>query len=62
MSRKSSDEEAFSGLAFKIMTDPFVGSLTFVRVYSGVVEVGAGRISTCPPRVGEAGELHSSVP
>ena len=39
MGRKSSDEEAFSGLAFKIMTDPFVGSLTFVRVYSGVLEV-----------------------
>ncbi len=39
MSRKSSDDEPFSGLAFKIMTDPFVGSLTFVRVYSGVLEV-----------------------
>jgi hypothetical protein len=32
--RKPSDDEKFSGLAFKIMTDPFVGSLTFVRVYS----------------------------
>lgn len=32
--RKASDEEKFSGLAFKIMTDPFVGSLTFLRVYS----------------------------
>ncbi len=39
MSRKSSDEEPFSGLAFKIMTDPFVGSLT-VRIYSGVLEAG----------------------
>lgn len=39
MSRDASDEAPFSGLAFKIMTDPFVGSLTFVRVYSGVLEV-----------------------
>jgi elongation factor G len=36
--RKSADDEPFSGLAFKIMTDPFVGSLTFVRIYSGVLE------------------------
>ncbi len=36
--RKASDEEPFSGLAFKIMNDPFVGSLTFVRLYSGVLE------------------------
>jgi elongation factor G len=40
MSRKPSDEEPFSALAFKIMTDPFVGSLTFFRVYSGVVNAG----------------------
>ena len=40
-SRKSSDSEPFSGLAFKVMTDPFVGSLTFVRVYSGKVEAGS---------------------
>jgi len=40
MSRKPSDEEAFSALAFKIMTDPFVGSLTFFRVYSGVINAG----------------------
>ena len=35
--RHSSDDEPFAGLAFKIMSDPFVGSLTFVRIYSGVV-------------------------
>ena len=35
--RHSTDDEPFSALAFKIMTDPFVGSLTFIRVYSGVV-------------------------
>ncbi|MDB5905810.1 MAG: fusA, partial [Betaproteobacteria bacterium] len=38
--RKPSDEEPFSALAFKIMTDPFVGQLTFFRVYSGVVNSG----------------------
>jgi elongation factor G len=38
--RKASDDEAFSALAFKIMTDPFVGQLTFFRVYSGVVRSG----------------------
>lgn len=38
--RKSSDEEPFSALAFKIMTDPYVGKLTFFRVYSGIMESG----------------------
>ena len=38
--RASSDDEPFSALAFKVMTDPFVGSLTFVRVYSGVLVTG----------------------
>ncbi len=38
--RKSSDEEPFSALAFKIATDPFVGTLTFFRVYSGVLKSG----------------------
>ena len=38
--RKPSDEEHMSGLAFKIMNDPFVGSLTFVRLYSGVLRKG----------------------
>jgi elongation factor G len=38
--RKTSDDEPFAGLAFKIMTDPFVGTLTFVRIYSGVLESG----------------------
>ena len=39
--RETSDEAPFSGLAFKIMTDPFVGSLTFVRIYSGTVTAGS---------------------
>ena len=38
--RKSSDDEPFAALAFKIATDPFVGSLTFFRVYSGVIHSG----------------------
>ena len=41
MSRKASDEEPFSALAFKIMTDPFVGQLTFFRVYSGILRAGS---------------------
>ncbi len=39
--RKFDDSEPFSGLAFKIMTDPFVGQLAFFRVYSGVLEAGS---------------------
>jgi len=39
--RKSSDDEPFSALAFKIMTDPFVGQLCFFRVYSGVISAGS---------------------
>jgi elongation factor G len=39
--RKADDNEKFSGLAFKIMSDPFVGSLTFMRVYSGKIEAGS---------------------
>ena len=38
--RKADDKEPFSALAFKIMTDPFVGQLTFIRVYSGVLNAG----------------------
>ncbi len=39
--RKSSDDEPFSALAFKIMSDPFVGTLTFARIYSGILESGS---------------------
>ena len=39
--RHSSDEEPFSALAFKVMTDPYVGRLTFLRVYSGVITAGS---------------------
>merc|ERR1719440_1027117 len=41
VTRPSSDDAPFSALAFKIMTDPFVGTLTFTRVYSGEVEAGS---------------------
>jgi len=40
LTRKADDSESFSALAFKLMTDPFVGQLTFVRVYSGVLKKG----------------------
>lgn len=46
MERKSSDSEPVSALAFKIMTDPFVGSLTFARVYSGVLTTGATLVNS----------------
>ena len=41
LERKPDEAEKFTGLAFKIMTDPFVGSLTFVRIYSGTLEAGS---------------------
>ena len=44
--RKSSDTEPFSALAFKVMNDPFVGTLTFARVYSGILEAGSTIINT----------------
>ncbi len=39
--RHANDEEPFSALAFKVMTDPFVGRLTFFRVYSGTLQSGS---------------------
>ena len=61
--RESDDAVPFSGLAFKIMNDPFVGSLTFVRVYSGVLESGKTVINTVKDkkeRVGRMLEMHSN--
>jgi elongation factor G len=61
--RKTSDEEPFSGLAFKIMNDPFVGSLTFVRIYSGVVESGNGVLNSVKDnreRVGRMLQMHAN--
>src|ERR1700722_7317408 len=46
LERKADDAEPFSALAFKIMTDPYVGKLTFLRVYSGTLEKGDTVINT----------------
>src|ERR1039457_3247858 len=46
LERKPSDDEPFSALAFKIMTDPFVGKLIYLRVYSGTLEKGATVLNT----------------
>jgi elongation factor G len=62
-SRKSSDDEPFAGLAFKIMTDPFVGSLTFVRVYSGVLATGQQVLNTVKgdkERCGRMLQMHAN--
>jgi elongation factor G len=61
--RHSSDDEPFAGLAFKIMTDPFVGSLTFVRIYSGVVTSGEQLLNTVKngrERVGRMLQMHAN--
>ncbi len=44
--REASDSAPFSGLAFKVMSDPFVGSLTFVRIYSGVLSSGTSALNS----------------
>ena len=62
-SRKSSDDEPFSALAFKIATDPFVGTLTFIRVYSGVLKVGDAVVNSTKSkkeRVGRMVQMHSN--
>jgi elongation factor G len=55
--RKSSDEEPFAALAFKIMNDPFVGTLTFVRVYSGVAESGQSLYNTVKDKSERVGRM-----
>ncbi|GAB3316280.1 elongation factor G [Luteimonas notoginsengisoli] len=62
-SRKALDTEPFSALAFKIMTDPFVGSLTFFRVYSGVLNSGDqvyNPVKSKKERVGRILQMHSN--
>ncbi|WP_417475343.1 elongation factor G [Luteimonas mephitis] len=62
-SRKALDSEPFSALAFKIMTDPFVGSLTFFRVYSGVLNSGDqvyNPVKSKKERVGRILQMHSN--
>lgn len=61
--RKAGDNEPFSALAFKIMTDPFVGSLTFFRVYSGVLNSGDAvynPVKSKKERVGRILQMHSN--
>jgi len=63
VTRASSDDEPFSALAFKIATDPFVGTLTFIRVYSGVLSVGDGVQNSTKEkkeRVGRMVQMHSN--
>ncbi len=60
---KSDENEPFAGLAFKVMNDPFVGSLTFVRVYSGTINAGSSVINTSKDnkeRVGRMLLMHAN--
>ncbi len=61
--RKSSDEEPFASLAFKIATDPFVGTLAFFRVYSGVLKAGDtvyNAVTQKKERIGRILQMHSN--
>ena len=61
--RKASDKEPFSALAFKVMTDPFVGQLTFMRVYSGVLSAGSyvyNSTKDTKERVGRLLRMHAN--
>jgi len=61
--RHSSDEEPFSALAFKIMTDPFVGKLAFFRVYSGIMNSGSYVLNATKgkkERVGRILQMHAN--
>ncbi len=61
--RHSSDDEPFSALAFKIMTDPFVGKLAFIRVYSGVLKSGSYILNATKDkkeRVGRLLQMHAN--
>tara|TARA_R110002110_G_scaffold415762_1_gene655077 strand:+ start:13423 stop:15507 length:2085 start_codon:yes stop_codon:yes gene_type:complete len=63
VARAPSDDAPFAALAFKIMTDPFVGSLTFARVYSGTVEAGSSVLNTIKDnreRVGRMLLMHAN--
>ena len=63
VSREASDGEKFSALAFKLMTDPFVGQLTFIRVYSGVLKSGEAVYNSVKgkkERVGRIVQMHAN--
>ncbi|HTP63442.1 MAG TPA: elongation factor G, partial [Burkholderiales bacterium] len=62
-SRKPADDEPFAALAFKIMTDPFVGQLSFIRVYSGVLSSGDTVLTTVrgrKERIGRLLQMHAN--
>ena len=62
--RRSDDDEPFAALAFKIMNDPFVGTLTFIRVYSGVLESGSSVTNTVKgnrERIGRILQMHANT-
>ena len=64
VTRKADDKEKFSALAFKLMTDPFVGQLTFVRVYSGVLKAGEtvlNAVKDRKERVGRIVQMHANT-
>jgi elongation factor G len=61
--RHASDDEPFAALAFKIMTDPFVGSLTFARIYSGVLQSGTAVLNSVKDnkeRIGRMLQMHAN--
>ena len=61
--RASSDDEPLAALGFKIMTDPYVGTLTFVRIYSGVIETGSTILNAAKQkreRVGRMLQMHAN--
>ncbi|WP_028552018.1 elongation factor G [Paenibacillus sp. UNC451MF] len=63
VTRKSADDQPFAALAFKIMTDPFVGKLTFFRVYSGVLSSGSYVINSTKgkrERIGRILQMHAN--
>ena len=63
LTRQSTDSEPFSALAFKIMTDPFVGTLAFARVYSGVIDSGSTVENTVKgkkERIGRMLQMHAN--
>ncbi|HVY02399.1 MAG TPA: elongation factor G [Caulobacterales bacterium] len=57
MERKASDSEPFAMLAFKIMDDPFVGTITFCRIYSGVLKSGDGLVNSTRERKERVGRM-----
>lgn len=62
LSRKAADAEPFSGLIFKIVTDPYVGRLAYMRVYSGVVETGSNVLNSTKnkrERIGRLVRMHA---